>query len=482
MAVERKVKIVATLGPAAAGKERLRELLNAGVDMVRINAAHGTPDERAWLIEDVRSVSAELGRKLPILFDLKGLKIRTGPLNGAEKVPMARGSQVEIVPEPVASSSKRIGIDFPELLDVIQPGTRILISDGLIELLVDRVEASRAICQVGRGGLLLGKQGVTLPGLLIGSGPITPGDRDDIAFAVGHGIDFLGLSFINDSSDLVMARGVAAAHGAEPPNLIAKIERPDALLNVQDIAQQSDGIMVARGDLGVQLLPEQVPRAQKNIISCSNALGVPVITATQMLESMITQPMATRAETNDVANAVWDGTDAVMLSGETAVGLYPVEAVETMARIIIEAERDGPIRTAASHEPLPTRGDSALAIADAIARAAFELAETAHIDQIMVFTLTGAAARRVAKYRPSAPIIAVTSDEVTARRLSVVWGIKSTVVPVEPDPDRMFRTAGRAIIEEGLATKDQYTLIVGSLPMMRVAGKTNLLHIRRLGS
>lgn len=476
------MKIVTTLGPAVAGRDRLRDLMVAGADMVRINAAHGTPDERTKLIEDVRFVSNEVGKQVPILFDLRGLKIRTGPLSGDEKIPIGRGSVVEIVPEPVPVTSKRIGIDYPELLSVIQPGSRLLISDGLIELLVDRVERDKAICKVGRGGLLLGRQGVTLPGASIEGGSLTAGDREDIQFAVKHEVDFLGLSFINDASDLVMARGVAAAHGSTTPGLIAKIERPDALQNVRDIAQQADGIMVARGDLGVQLPPEKVPRAQKDIIATSNALGVPVITATQMLESMITQPMATRAETNDVANAVWDGTDAVMLSAESAVGLYPIEAVETMARIIKEAERDGPIRTAASLEPIPTRGDTNLAVADAIARAAYELAEGAHIQRIVVFTLTGNAAKRIAKYRPSAPIIAVTNDETTARRLNIVWGITSIVVPLEHDPDVMFRKTGRQIVEHGLAEKDEYTLIVGSLPMMRVAGKTNLLHIRRLGS
>jgi pyruvate kinase len=482
LARDRHVKIVTTLGPAVAGRDKLRDLIIAGADMVRINAAHGSAEERAKLIDDVRAVSHEIGKQVPILFDLRGLKIRTGPLTNDEKIPIGRGSVVEIVPEPIPATPKRIGIDYPELLNVIQPGSRLLISDGLIELLVDRVDRDKAICKVGRGGLLMGRQGVTLPGAFIGGGALTPGDREDIQFAVKQDVDFLGLSFINDASDLVMARGVAAAHGASPPGLIAKIERPDALQNVRDIAQQADGIMVARGDLGVQLPPEKVPRAQKDIISCSNALGVPVITATQMLESMITQPMATRAETNDVANAVWDGTDAVMLSAESAVGLFPIEAVETMARIIKEAERDGPIRTAASMEPIPTRGDTALANADAIARAAFELAEGAHIQRIIVFTLTGNAAKRIAKYRPSAPIIAVTNDETTSRRLNIVWGITSVVVPLEQDPDLMFRKAGRQIIEQGLAAKDEYTLIVGSLPMMRVAGKTNLLHIRRLGS
>jgi pyruvate kinase len=478
----RRVKIVATLGPAVSGRERIRDLLAAGADMVRINAAHGKPEERSRFIDDVRTVARELDVRVPILFDLKGLKIRTGPLKGDAKVPIARGSQVEIFPEPVPSGEGVIGIDFPELLNVIQPGTRLLISDGLIEVLVERIEREKAVGRVGRGGLLLARQGVTLPGATISGGALTPSDRDDIAFAVGHGVDFLGMSFVNDASDLVMARGVAQAHGANPPGLIAKIERPDALSNVYGIAQQADGLMVARGDLGVQLHPEQVPRAQKNIISCANSLGVPVITATQMLESMITQPMATRAETSDVANAVWDGSDAVMLSAETAVGLFPIEAVETMSRIIIEAERDGPIRTSAALQPLPADGDASLAFADSIARATFELAESAPVDRIVVFTLTGAAARRIAKYRPRPPIVAVTTRESTAQWLSIVWGVKSLVVPLETDPDKMFRIAGNAIIEAGLGAKGEHTLIVGSLPMMKVAGKTNLLHIRRLGS
>ncbi|HEY8446600.1 MAG TPA: pyruvate kinase [Thermomicrobiales bacterium] len=482
MATERRVKIVATLGPATSGRDRLRELIQAGADMVRINAAHGTPEERARMIEDVRAAAAELGKYIPILLDLRGLKIRTGPLANDEPVPCARGSEVEVIPEPIPSSPGRIGIDYPNLLDVIGPGSRILISDGLIELLVDRIESERAVCHVGRGGLLLGRQGVTLPGAAIVGGALTPADREDVAFAVAHGVDFLGLSFINDASDLVLARGVAAAYGPNPPALIAKIERPDALHNVRDIAAQADGLMVARGDLGVQLPPERVPRAQKNIISVANHLGVPVITATQMLESMITQPMATRAETNDVANAVWDGTDAVMLSAETAVGRYPIEAVETMVRIILEVERDGPIRTAASAEPLPTGRDVSLAFADAIARATFALAETAPAEHIVVFTLTGAAARRIAKYRPRPPIIAVTTSDATARRLNMVWGMRAIVVPLETDPDTMFRIAGKAIIEAGLAQPDEYALIVGSLPMMKVAGRTNLVHVRKLGT
>jgi pyruvate kinase len=482
VATDRRVKIVTTLGPAVAGKDKLVELISAGADMVRVNAAHGSEEERARLIDDVRAASREVGKFVPILFDLRGLKIRTGPLTNGSPVPFARGSDVRIVPSAEPTREGLIGINLPQLLTVIKPGSRILIADGLIELLVDRIEGGAAICKVGRGGVLHGKQGVTLPGAAIVGGSLTPDDRVDVAFAVGHGVDYLGLSFINDASDLVLAKGVAGAHGQAVPGLVAKIERPEALNNVEGIASQADGLMVARGDLGVQLPPERVPRAQKHIIRTCNTLGVPVITATQMLESMITQPMATRAETSDVANAVWDGTDAVMLSAESAIGQFPIESVQTMARIIVEAEREGPIRSIASSHPLPTHGDESLAMADAIAQAAMALADTAPVEHILVFTLTGAAARRLAKYRPKPPMIAITSEEATARRLAMVWGVRSVVVPVVEDPDTMFRLAGQAVINSGLGRPDEYVLIVGSLPMMHVAGRTNLVHVRRLGT
>lgn len=479
---ERRVKIVATLGPASRKPETLREMFETGVDVVRINAAHGSPDERAQLIEDVRAVSIETGRLVPILFDLRGLKIRTGPLASDEKVPIARGSTVEIVNTPEPTTSERIGIDYPALFDVIQPGSRILISDGLIELLVDRIVGDVAIGQVGRGGLLLGKQGVTLPGASIRGGSLTEVDREDLRWGVEQGVDFIGLSFVTDAADLRFARDVAGWYSPRPPALIAKIERPDALANVRGIAAGADGLMVARGDLGVQMPPERVPRAQKEIIRVANEFAIPVITATQMLESMITQPVATRAETSDVANAVWDGTDAVMLSAETAVGQYPVEAVRTMGRIISEAERDGPIRTSAASQHLPDQSEATLVVADAIARAARELAEEGPIEHILVFTLTGASVRRVAKYRPKPAIIGVANDIEIARRLNLIWGTRGTAVPVEENPDHLFRVAGKKIIEEGLATEGEFALIAGSLPMTHVSGRTNMLHVRRLGT
>jgi pyruvate kinase len=479
---ERRVKIVATLGPASRSPETLRELFDAGLDVVRINAAHGSPEDRARLVEDVRNVSQEAGRLVPILFDLRGLKIRTGPVLGDEKVGFARGGTVEIVNTPVPTTPERIGIDYAQLFDVIQPGSRVLISDGLIELLVEKIEDNVATCQVGRGGHIPGRQGVTLPGAMIKGGSLTEVDREDLQWGVEQGVDFIGLSFVTDAADLRFAREVASWYSPRPPALIAKIERPDALDNVRGIAAGADGLMVARGDLGVQMPPERVPRAQKDIIKVANSFAIPVITATQMLESMITQPVATRAETSDVANAVWDGTDAVMLSAETAIGQYPVEAVRTMGRIIREAERDGPIRTSASLQPLPDQSDATLVVADAIARAARELADEAPVEHIVVFTLTGASVRRVAKYRPKPAIIGAAADIETARRLNLVWGTRGTAVPIEENPDHLFRVAGKTIVEEGLATEGEFALIAGSLPMTHVSGRTNMLHVRRLGT
>jgi pyruvate kinase len=479
---ERRVKIVATLGPASRERETLREMFEAGVDVVRVNAAHGSPEGRAQLVADVRAVSQEVGHLVPILLDLRGLKIRTGPLAGEEKIGFARGTRVEVTNTPVPTTPERIGIDYPALFELIQPGSRILISDGLIELLVERIQGDVAVCHVGRGGPLLGRQGVTLPEATIKGGSLTEVDREDLQWGVEHGVDFIGLSFVTDAADLRFAREVASWYGERPPGLIAKIERPQALANIRGIAAAADGLMVARGDLGVQMPPERVPRAQKEIIKVANEFAIPVITATQMLESMIGQPVATRAETSDVANAVWDGTDAVMLSAETAIGKFPIEAVRTMGRIIREAERDGPIRTSASVMPLPDQSEATLVVADAIARAARELADEAPVEHIVVFTLTGASVRRVAKYRPKPPIIGVANDLDVARRLNLIWGTRGTAVPVQENPDEFFRVAGQIIIEEGLATEGEFALIAGSLPMTHVSGRTNMLHVRRLGT
>jgi len=481
--MQRRVKIVSTLGPAVSDPASLRELMIAGADVVRVNAAHGTEEERAALIANVRQAAASVGKRVPILFDLRGLKIRTGSLpEGVEEVALETGGAVRLEAGPIETTSTLIGINYADLLKVISPGSRVLIQDGLLELRVETVESDHATAVVVREGALRGRQGVTLPGAPIKGGALTDVDKADIGFAVRHGVDFLGLSFLNDASDLHLARDIARQHGEVIPGLISKIERPEALANIEEIVAASDAVMVARGDLGVQMPPEQVPRAQKRIIGVANRMGVPVITATQMLESMIEHPVATRAETSDVANAVWDGTDAVMLSAETAVGKYPIGAVETMARIIHEVEIEGPVRSSSSHEKYTANNDPESQFADAIARAAYALSDQTPVQHLVVFTKTGTAAHRIAKYRPFPPIIAVADNETVARRLNLVWGIDTVVMSVEPDQDATFRRAGRQIIDEGLAEEGEYALIVGSLPMSHLAGRTNLVHFRKLGT
>jgi pyruvate kinase len=486
--MDRRVKIVATLGPASGDSvERLTELLKAGANVVRINAAHGSLEEKARRIRNARQAAADLGLRVPILFDLQGLKIRTSNFasGSTEPIELRMGERFNLYPTAeVLTTPTQIGINFSKFLNVVDPGSRVLISDGLIELVVDEVGAEYAIATVIREGKLKERQGVTLPGAPIIGGALTDADRVDIKFAMEEGVDFLGLSFINDAADIQAARDEAAKHPGDQPGIVAKIERPQALANLREITMASDGVMVARGDLGVQLPPEQVPRAQKDIIREANLLGVPVITATQMLESMIEHPVATRAETSDVANAVWDGTDAVMLSAESAVGDYPIEAVTTMDRIIREVEKEGIIRSLSSSEiaRFGEQADDVALFADATARAAFQLGEHSPAQHLVVFTKTGGAVLRVAKYRPAPPIIGVADSEVVARRLNLAWGVESVVVKVEKDADVLFRKAGNIIIDAGLAENEAWVLIVGSLPMTDRAGQTNLVHFRKLGT
>jgi pyruvate kinase len=475
---QRHVKIVATLGPSVAAVEDLEAIVQAGVDVVRINAAHGSPESRAQMVANVRQVADKLSRHIPILLDLQGLKIRTGPLAGAEPAMLARGSRVRVFPDVVESTSDQIGVTYPGLLSVIEPGSRLLLADGLIELAVEDVTDTCAVCSIGRGGPLAARQGVTLPNVVLQDGILTDNDRQDIEFAAQHGIEFLGLSFLSAAKDIETAREVARSHGFSP-GIIAKIERPAALEQIESIAKAADAVMVARGDLGVQLPPEQVPRAQKEIVSVCNRLGKPVITATQMLESMIMQPVPTRAETSDVANAVLDGTDAVMLSAETATGRHPVAAVEMMARIIRETERHGPIRPQVVRDIAPVTDPDQM-ITDALGRAARALSDVAPIDHIVVFTLSGSSARLIAKGRPRTPIIAVTTEPIVARQLSLVWGVRAMVCPLTEDIEELLHTTSKTLVESGLVRPSAEVLFVGSLPIYRVSGRTNLLHVRRV--
>lgn len=475
----RRVKIVATLGPAVATEADLGALIDAGMDVARINCAHGTHEERAAMIANVRSAAEKRGRNVPILMDLRGLKLRTGPVEGHTAVPLARGGKIKVYPEPVTTTRQQMGIGYPKLLDVLVPGARVLVADGLIELLVEEVHADHAVCSIGRGGPLASGQGVTIPNIPLQDATITENDRLDIAFAAEHEVEFLGLSFLSNADDVHGARQLAADLGARP-GLVAKIERPIALEQIESIARAADIVMVARGDLGVQLPPEQVPRAQKHIVRVCNQVGTPVITATQMLESMIMQPVPTRAETSDVANAVLDGTDAVMLSAETATGQYPFEATSMMHRIICEVESDGPIRTQASQEANPL-DNAAQKFAAALGRAARAMTDATPIDVVVVFTLSGASARLVARNRPRTPIIAVTTDPFVARQLAMVWGVRSVVLPLVEDLEELIEVTAAALQERGMIKPGADCLFIGSVPIFHYSGQTNLLHVRRIG-
>ena len=472
----RRAKIVAALGPSVFGIDNLRQLVAAGMDVARINSAHGTLEQRAELIGDLRTIERETGRHIPILLDLRGLKLRTGPLAGEQAVPLARGSQVHLFPGPVETTFEQVGINYERLLEVLEPGERVLLADGLIELLVEEIGPESARCSVGRGGPLASGQGATLPNLQLQDAAITDLDRDDIAFAAEYGIEFLGLSFLSTDEDIYQARRIALSYGAQP-GIVAKIERPYALGQIEPIARAADAVMVARGDLGVQLPPEQVPRAQKEIVRVCNWLGTPVITATQMLESMIMQPVPTRAETSDVANAIFDGSDAVMLSAETATGRYPFEAVQMMDRIIRETEKEGAIRPAGIIDAAPTE-NAENPVTAALGRATRSLTDSALVQAVVVFTLSGASARLVARNRPNAPIFAITTDPYVARRLSLLWGVRAFVLPLVDDLDRLIETASDLLVATGELEPGLEALFVGSLPVFRVSGRTNLIHVR----
>jgi len=473
---QRYVKIVATLGPAVADRSNLEAIIDAGVDVARVNCAHGSPESRARLIADVRSIGEARRRHIPILLDLQGLKIRTGPLVGSEPAMLARGSKIRVYPHPVDTTNEQIGVTYPSLLSVVHPGSRIVLADGLIEMLVESITDEYANCSIGRGGPLVARQGVTLPNVSIEGGSLTDADCVDIEFGAEHGVEYLGLSFLSSAEDVAHARAVSAGFGHKP-GIVSKIERPSALEAIESIARASDAVMVARGDLGVQMPLEQVPRAQKEIISVCNRLGRPVITATQMLESMIMQPVPTRAETSDVANAVLDGTDAVMLSAETATGRHPVAAVDMMNRIIREVERGGPVRPQVVRE-IAMLTDPDRIITDALGRAARALSDAAPIEYIVVFTLTGSSARLIARGRPRVPVVAITTDPYVARQLSLVWGVRSFVMPLIDDIEDLFRASSRLLIDYGIARRGAEALFVGSLPIYRVSGRTNLLHVR----
>ncbi|WP_322817289.1 pyruvate kinase [Chloroflexus sp.] len=469
----RRTKIVATLGPSTSTPERIAGLIRAGMNVARLNFSHGTHAEHAARIAMVRRAATEAGRHVAILQDLQGPKIRTGPLENGQPVELVAGQRFVITTEPIIGDAHRVSTTYRALPLDVRPRDRILLSDGLIELVVIGHTDTEVETEVVHGGRLREHQGINLPGVRVSAPAATEKDLADLAFGLEQGVDYVALSFVRCASDVREVKEFIRRAGKQTP-VIAKIERPEALDVLPEILAEADGIMVARGDLGVEMPPERVPIVQKQIIAAANQALLPVITATQMLESMIHNPRPTRAEASDVANAIIDGTDAVMLSGETAAGAYPIEAVQMMALIADAVEAS---YTGGQHSTTPRWSIApAQSTPRSIAAAACTIANSLPVRFIVVLTQSGASARLVSHYRPDVPILAFCPSEETARRTSLYWGVTPIVIEARDRLDELEQQIVRMMRETGMVRKGDLIVLSGGHPVYRY-GPTNFLKV-----
>ncbi len=468
----RRAKIVCTLGPSSSSEEQLRELLLLGMDVARLNFSHGTHEEHLQRIRAVRKTAAALGRSVCVLQDLQGPKIRTSALRGHRPVNLVPGSRVTIVPGENEGTAERLGTTFKDLAREVEPGSRILLSDGLLSLKVLTVRGNEVVCEVVDGGMLGEHQGINLPGAVLTLPSLTRKDRLDLAFGISAQVDMVALSFVRSAADVRAVKKIIAAAGRDTP-VIAKLEKPQAIDNLEEILEIADGVMVARGDLGVEVAPEKVPIIQKHVIRRAMHWRKPVITATQMLDSMMHNPRPTRAEASDVANAIYDGTDAVMLSGETAAGQYPREAVSIMDRIVIEAEAD--LRN--SRHPL-RRPERQLTISQAICESVAHVAEELNMRGIAVFTASGNTAGQISKYRPLAEVYAFAHHAEVCNRLNLYWGVRPVLIRQAQSVEDMVQTAERELRRTGVAAKDDIIAVVAGTRMG--TGSTNFIRLHRM--
>lgn len=469
----RRTKIVATLGPSSNTPDKIRRLIKAGLNVARLNFSHGTHESHAHHIALVRRIARELGQPVAILQDLQGPKIRTGELTNNQPVELAAGEQFILTTDECLGTARRVSTTYEYLPADVRAGDRILLSDGLIELRVLTTNGNDVITEVTHGGMLREHQGINLPGVRVSAPAVTPKDLEDLEFGLQHDVDYVAISFVRAADDVRLIKHHIAQAG-KPIPVVAKIERPEALEVLPEILEVADVLMVARGDLGVEMPPEDVPLVQKQIIEAANRSGVPVITATQMLESMIQNPRPTRAEASDVANAIIDGTDAVMLSGETAAGSYPVEAVQMMALIAETIETSGR-RGDMNAQPrwsLPEEHS----IPRAISAAACRIAETLPIRCIVVFTRSGSTARNVSHYRPLAPILAFSPSERVYRQMALLWGVLPFQVLERQQMDELEHDLQSMLIRGGYAAIGEPIVMTGGHPIYR-QGPTNYLKI-----
>ncbi|MGQ9778892.1 MAG: pyruvate kinase [Bacillota bacterium] len=464
----KKTKIVCTIGPASEDLGVLRRMIEAGMDVARLNFSHGVYEEHARRFEAVRRAAKEVGREVAVLLDIQGPKIRTAPETSLELV---EGQRILVSPP---GEGRDLVIEYPYLAEDLRSGSSIFLCDGLIELVVEEIEREVLRCRVARGGEVGARKGVTLPGVSVRLPAVTEKDVEDIKFGAGLGVDMVAASFVRRPESIHEVRGILRAAGSSA-TVIAKIENREGLENLEEIIAAADGLMIARGDLGVELPPEEIPLIQKAIIAHCNQVGKPVITATEMLESMVRNPRPTRAEVTDVANAILDGTDATMLSAETAVGKYPVESVRMMAEIARHTENSPRYEELLAHR----RVQATASVADAISHAACQAARDLALAAIITATQSGSTARLVAKFRPKAPIIAATPSLAVARQLCLVWGVYPVLVEPSDSTDGMLAACERAAKSTGLvAPGDLVAITVGV--RTGVPGSTDLLKIQRL--
>lgn len=463
----RRTKIVATLGPASSSPEMIERLYRAGADVFRLNFSHGTHEDHAARIAIIRDVERKLGRPIGILADVQGPKLRVGRFMGG-RVQLQAGQIFRLDLNPTPGDARRVNLPHPEIIQAAQIGTTLLLDDGKLRLRVCHKRDDHLETEVLVGGPLSDRKGVNVPDVVLPIPALTEKDRADLAFVLDQGIEYVGLSFVQRPEDVAEAREIAAGRAW----IMVKLEKPQAIDNLDAILRLADCVMVARGDLGVELPPEEVPLVQKRIVRAARQLGKPVVVATQMLESMIASPYPTRAEASDVATAVFDGADAVMLSAETAAGQYPLEAVNMMDRIVARVELDPGWRAltdAARPDPEPTS-------AGAIAAAARQVAQTIGAEAIATFTSTGSTTLRVARERPNAPIIGLTASEQSARRLAVVWGVHPLAAPEPHSMSDMVAKALRAAQQEGFAAVGDEVVVIAGVPF-GTPGTTNALRV-----
>ncbi|WP_323704604.1 pyruvate kinase [Mammaliicoccus sp. Dog046] len=473
----RKTKIVCTIGPASESEEMLEKLMLAGMNVARLNFSHGSHEEHKGRIDSIRKISAKLNKNIGILLDTKGPEIRTHNMkNGL--IELTKGTEVTIKTTEVEGTPEAFSVTYEKLAEDVEVGSTILLDDGLIELTVKSVDIGKGEvhCSVDNTGELKNKKGVNLPGVKVNLPGITDKDASDIRFGIEQNVDFIAASFVRRPSDVLDIRAILEEKNTNTIKIIPKIENEEGIENIDEILQVSDGLMVARGDMGVEILPEAVPMVQKQLIQKCNKLGKPVITATQMLDSMQRNPRCTRAEASDVANAIYDGSDAVMLSGETAAGLYPEEAVRTMQNIAVAAEDAQDYKKLLSDRSKMIDTNLVNAIGVSVAHTALNL----NVESIVAATESGATAQTISKYRPHSHIIAVTPNESTARHMSLVWGVLPVVKKGKQTTDELLNNAVSTAVNTGLVDNGDLIIITAGVPTGET-GTTNLMKIHLVG-